>query len=310
MRVLLLSLLMSACVSVGAQSIEFASEQQARTVLTTRDDFIAHLSPFDRKVRLKTDRDVSEQEFLDFVGRSVLSWTPDEQHLVETTWTSLQPALAHLGPLPFPKTILFIKTSGEEEDGAEYTRSNAIILPQPLFVRVRKADDMQPVLAHELFHILSRNAPDLRDRAYAAIGFQRCAEIAFPPDLASRKLTDPDAPLNDHAIQVRVSGRGIWAVPILYSKYPDYDPAKGTTLFDYLQFRFLEVQRSGDPPPGHRAPIDPARILGFYEQVGRNTEYVIHPEEILADNFRFLLAGTPNHPSPDVLKQLAAALKQ
>ena len=51
------------------------------------------------------------------------------------------------------------------------------------------------------------------------------------------------------------------------------------------------------------------QIQGFYEQVGRNTDYVIHPEEILADNFEYLLIGRPNLPSPDIQRRLAAALR-
>jgi hypothetical protein len=55
--------------------------------------------------------------------------------------------------------------------------------------------------------------------------------------------------------------------------------------------------------------LDVGKIQGFYEQVGRNTDYIIHPEEILADNFEYLLIGKPNLPSPDVQRRLAAALR-
>jgi hypothetical protein len=30
---------------------------------------------------------------------------------------------------------------------------------------------------------------------------------------------------------------------------------------------------------------------GFFDQVGRNTRYLIHPEEILADNFVLVVLG-------------------
>lgn len=51
------------------------------------------------------------------------------------------------------------------------------------------------------------------------------------------------------------------------------------------------------------------QVSGFYEQVGRNTEYIIHPEEILADNFRLILLGIKNPKSPDLLVNLNAALQ-
>jgi hypothetical protein len=46
-------------------------------------------------------------------------------------------------------------------------------------------------------------------------------------------------------------------------------------------------------------------VSNFFEQVGKNTEYVIHPEEILADNFALLvLGGGSNTPSPEVLRKM------
>jgi hypothetical protein len=49
------------------------------------------------------------------------------------------------------------------------------------------------------------------------IGFTKCGEVEFPSDLKSRKITNPDAPRNDHAIQIRVGGEEVRAVPILFS---------------------------------------------------------------------------------------------
>jgi hypothetical protein len=51
-------------------------------------------------------------------------------------------------------------------------------------------------------------------------------------------------------------------------------------------------------------------VSGFYEQVGRNTEYIIHPEEILADNFAMLVMGDQNVPSPEILRKVQGVLTQ
>src|SRR5882762_340371 len=55
-------------------TIDFASVEPGRELLTRRDDFIAALTPLDRRARMQTDQDVSEKDFLAFVGRSVRSW--------------------------------------------------------------------------------------------------------------------------------------------------------------------------------------------------------------------------------------------
>ena len=58
------------------------------------------------------------------------------------------------------------------------------------------------ILAHECFHVLSRANPGLRRQLYATIGFEKCAEIRFPPAMAARRITNPDAPVFDQAITV------------------------------------------------------------------------------------------------------------
>ncbi len=51
------------------------------------------------------------------------------------------------------------------------------------------------------------------------------------------------------------------------------------------------------------------QVSGFSEQVGRNTNYIIHPEEILADNFEFLLLGKSDLPTPRVIEEPSSALR-
>jgi len=303
-----------------APSFAFATIQQGREILTNRDDFVLALSPFDRAARMKTDQNVPERDYLDFVARNVLDWDAAEKKLVQSALEDLQPRLEALA-LPFPENILFIKTTGAEEGGAEYTRANAIILPQSTLKSSRS--NMRGIIAHELFHVLSRKNPPLKEKLYAAIGFQPCGEIVFPPTLAERKITNPDAPRNDHCIRVKIGDESVWAVPILFSTSARYDVARGGEFFQYLNFQFLVVERKDSEPSAkasydasHPRLISPDKISGFYEQVGQNTDYIIHPEEILADNFKLLMLADNSKllplekgvRSPEILKKLAEAL--
>jgi hypothetical protein len=54
----------------------------------------------------------------------------------------------------------------------------------------------------------------------------------------------------------------------------------------------------------------PEEVSRFFEQVGRNTNYVIHPEEILADNFALLVLDEHNVPSPEILEKTQRILEQ
>ena len=150
---------------------------------------------------------------------------------------------------------------------------------------------------------------------YEAIGFHQCGEVEFPAELSPHKITNPDAPKNDHCIRVRVAGEPVWAIPILFSLTPKYDVARGGELFTYLTLALLVVEKS--PPSGLARPIFDAhrpklvsinQVSDFFEQVGRNTQYIIHPEEILADNIALLVLGERNVPSPEVLNRIAETL--
>ncbi len=300
-RLLALPLLFAAtCSQAHAQmvlgkgtSVVFATAEQAKEILTSRDDFVRCMSPFDRAARMKTDRDVSEEDYLEFVGKSVLEFSDVEKQRIAAALDGIHPELETLD-LPFPRQVLIVKTTGNEEGAAAYTRANAIIFP--------KADLRAPVariqktLCHELFHILSRADPDLREKLYAAIGFVKCNEVVFPPGLKPRKITNPDAPRNDHCIRLQLEGKEVWAVPVLFSRTQRYDIVRGGEFFNYLRFQFLLVQWNDDSSAvvfasdgqGPRL-VGLRQVSGFFEQVGKNTRYVIHPEEILADNFALLV---------------------
>lgn len=148
------------------------------------------------------------------------------------------------------------------------------------------------------------------------IGFEKCDEVEIPAELKSRKITNPDAPANDHIILLKILGKDVWAVPILFSRAERYDSTRGGEFFSYLQFKFLVVERdatSTDVKPiyddGKPRLVDLEQVSSFHEQVGRNTAYIIHPEEILADNFALLVLGESEVPTPRVIEGMKQRLK-
>ena len=298
----------AAPLGAAAHEIEFASIERARDILGARDDFVARLSPFDRAARLESASEVSEDEYLAFTRAAAREWSNDERARLTNAFAAIQPKLAELLP-ELDAPILLIKTSGEEEGGAGYTRGNAVMLPQAL------ADerDLQRLLAHEIFHVVSRSHPDLKRELYKAIGFEECGEPTLPPALASRKMTNPDAPVNEHCIKVQVDGADAWAMPILLSREEKYDPAAGQPFFGYLTLSMLLVERTGTSTRPLERDGEPVlvpfnRIQGLAAQIGRNTSYVIHAEEILASNFELLVQRRTDVASPEVLDRIRAVL--
>lgn len=288
-----------------ACAVRFASVDEGAEILGRKDEFIQRLSAFDRAARMKTDRPISEEEFLKFVQGNVLAWNESEKAKIEAAIAGIRPKLDALS-LSLPKIVSFVKTTGAEEGCAFYTRDTAIMMPEKE-TDEGDAAQLKKTIAHELFHILTRENPELREKLYQSIGFTKCDEVEFPSDLKSRKITNPDAPRNDHAIRIRIRGEEVHAVPILVSNATKYDVNRGGEFFNYLQLSFLAMPRT---PTAEPILASPEEISGFFEQVGRNTSYVIHPEEILADNFALLILDEHNVPSTEIIEKMRSILGQ
>lgn len=289
--------------------LRFATPEEAAMVLGSSDDFTQVMSPLDRDLRVGK-KDVSEEELLEYLSQQTLAWNEEE---ISRFSGMAEMVASRLEGLTFtlPDEILMIKTTGQDEFDAPYTRQNTIVFPESF---LQAPDDaILPVLAHELFHVLSRANPDKKDSLYAVIGFQPCKEFTFPESLATIKITNPDAPLTQHSIEVMANNETFQALPVLFIEEP-IDPSERKPLGQLfsdgiIQFKLLAVDDSCKPSMNGEtlALYDVPEVTGFFEKTGKNTDYIIHPEEILADNFSFLL-GEVDVPNPEITSKLAEVL--
>jgi len=287
-------------------AVEFPTKEQTAKLLVERDDFIKGLSPFDRSARLKTDKDVSEKEFLAFIGGEAAEWTEAEKIRVGGVLENIKTKIAGL-KLRLPATIRMLKTSGNEEGMAAYCRGPSIVVPQNL--AGMPLAKLERTLTHELFHIYSSHNPKLRSALYGVVGFMSCEAVAFPEALAKRKLTNPDAPRLDFYILIKQGENRVPMIPILYSRRETYDTKAGGEFFNYLLMRLMVLEKDGEKlrpvlNGGQPKLVDVRDAPDYMEQIGKNTGYIIHPEEILADNFVLLVYGEKEVPSPKVIEDL------
>lgn len=293
----------------STSQVVFADVEAGREVLLADDEFSRRLSRFDLQSRLKTDKEVTRDDWRKSLGEEVTEWPKDEREKIEQTLAVLKPKFEKFR-LPLPKEILLIRTTGKEEADAAYTRANAIILPA---AKLRhQQPQLEALLAHELFHVLSRNDATVRSALYKIVGFTLGEEVEIPKSLDDRRITNPDAPRLDAYITLTNEAQTLTAVPILYATQ-EYDATKGGRLFDYLTFRLLVVDKSGGKwharmKEAQPVVLDPKKIEDFYDQVGRNTGYLWHPDEILADNFVHLVNGRMDLKTPRVTDEMAKVL--
>lgn len=300
-------------VPFGADTrIVFATVEEGRAALRQRDEYLQRLSPLDLAVRLRTAKDVTIDDYLAVVERAVRPWDEEEKARLTKILESMQERGRRYARR-LPKRVLLVKSSGADESDAAYTRGDVIVLTQ---ARLKDGDaGTEKLLWHELFHVLSRHNPELRDRLYGTIGFQRCGAVKLPPDVADRKVTNPDAPHHEHAIRIQADGKPEWALPVLLSTRGRAQAGDGGAFFQFIDVKLLLVDRDPQAGTARAQTVDgKSRLIDlkdapdFFAQIGRNTGYIIHAEEIMADNFALAARESVEVPSPELLAQIREIL--
>jgi len=277
--------------TLDGRVIHFATAAEAASLLTQPDAYLAALSPFDRSLATMTEGEVTTDDYLAFLEASARDWTDGERNRLTEVFAAIEPKLSGY-ELPLPAAMELVKV--EDTVGKPYTRSHFIVIPTSTLER--SDDDLQQILIHELFHVLSRANPELRDELYAIIGFSPCPALVFPEALADAKMTNPDTPVLAHCITIQSQWGPYPMIPITYAKKP-FSNAVGTDIFQYLDFELLGVEKR----PDGSVPLNlgdqpwmtnPFQSQSYLSQIGMNTMYIVHPDEILADNFTFLVLGS------------------
>jgi hypothetical protein len=291
--------------SVHAQEagrFAFASVEQARVVLGAHDEYVRATAALERSAVTRIPRPLAAEEFAAAMRDTALAWTEEEKRAFAGVLERVERFLA---PMRWksPRTILLIKASDRLMDGFPHTRANAIVLQESM-LREALAQPalLDYLMSHETFHVLSRADPALREELYRLIGFRACAAVELPAALGRLRITNPDAPESRHAITVR---RGE-VIPFVHFPSDTIDPQTGFAR--QMRTSWLLVDRQKDRCTVRDERAKPEELEAVYEQVGRNTGYLIHPEEILADNFALLFRTPPKVASPEVLERIRKAL--
>jgi hypothetical protein len=261
-----------------------ASVDTGRERLTAVDAFVQNQSPFDHQARVNLEAsvvDVTRDIYLNYVRSQVMPWSDDDIASLKQIIADMATKFAPLS-LGLPGTLYLVKTSGQEEGFAAYTRGmDTISLPENMVASLQTTpnygDPLHPaqsltyledVIIHECFHIFSKNNPAPRERLYALVHYKPTgAPVELPsvpwPDASSPgkmpdfKITNPDTPSLDTYIEMEVQenphdGASVLVrrplLPILMAS----GPYVGGIFFDYLQWYFMAIEQG---PNGAWRPL-------------------------------------------------------
>ena len=256
-------------------------------ILEDADVYFERLQPLE--VSIQMNREIafsSKKEAVDslkiWLKTQVLDFTPDDKVFIDSVFTEAKKRVRALNPSLMPDTIRLIKIKPDPYGEKVYfTRLKTIYFPKSAFQTYDFETELK-VLVHELWHVISRLNLSLRDQTYPLIGFEKHGkQLRFPEVLTKKLITNPDAAFHDYAIDLN----GTLAIPLLTSRLPAYRK-EIPYFFDYIDFNLYPI--APDQTVGIQGILDERTDI-FFQKIKDNTNYIIHPEEIIADNFQLLV---------------------
>lgn len=302
----LLSLSLCAPDMCAQIKLHYIDAEQARTLLSQEDATTRQWSRFDYEARLGR-KGGTRQELIRFIADQARDWSEEDKQRMQEAADTLNSHIKALNlSLSLPQEIRILKTTMAEEGGAGgYTRMDYIVVEEQ--IAHMKPQQVCYLLAHELFHVLTRNHPDFREKMYRLIGFSIAPEeFEVPADLRDVLISNPDVNRFDSYARFRIKGEDRPCAMLIYAN----KPYEGGSFFNYLTIGLMPLKNGkAEQKDGKTVIYGIKDAENFFEQVGRNTDYIINPEEILAENFAFLLTRKPVTETPELIEKMRQALQ-
>lgn len=278
---------------------------EAAEAITTdpTDGFFEKITASEMSIQMKKPlaegqtANTMRDSYVAFLKSDVEDFTPADTKYIAEVMAEVYKTCESVGKGIFPAELKLIKTTGRHYgDGVFYTRENCIVIPKNELENPDKAG-FASTMFHELFHVYSRLNPPARKALYGLIGFQNIGfqNLVMPDALASRVFFNPDGTDFAQRISLKTEeGNTIEAIPIISSNHLGYTP-KQSEFFGYLEFNLFQVVAEGKKwrvltkDDGLTSTLDMKKLPDFFRQIKDNTHYIIHPDEVLADNFSFVM---------------------
>ena len=289
--------------------LKFVDSREAAVMLSTPDKNTDNWGKFDIEARMGRPG-ATRGELLEKIKTYTCDFTQaDKDSLVKAFNIFDKELSAKNLLLPLPDEFVIVKTTMAEEGGAAaYTRENIICVGEDVLKRV-PANRLAVLIAHETFHILTRNNPAFRKAMYSLIGFNVFdKEIMFSKDITDRRISNPDVNRYDSYAMLTVDGEKRPYTMLIYSD-KDYE---GGSIFNYMKIGLVPLDGNNQPvrKDGRTVIVPLENAVDFYSLVGRNTDYVINPEECLADNFAIAVCGTSKKlPNPEIVERILSVIR-
>lgn len=313
---------------------QFASADEGKELMQNHTVYYTSLSQNDIDWRMKKDG-ATLDELKTFALMQIKDFSEEEKQLINNGISKIESRLSAMGvSLPFPSSITFVKTTMQEESEAgAYTQKMEIYLGENLLTRILQSDSssnlnqFSEILAHEIFHCLTRNNAEFRRKMYKIIGFTILPdEITFPDKIKDWILTNPDVERIDNYATFTINGKETKCeLIVLYTKswaeaLAETGDADKTSFFEFNKAVLVPLDENGQSANEETyyevGDIRDSDSYGFWAKVGKNTDYVFAPEECMADNFSYAIIrgeegiAAGDFETPKIISDIISVLKK
>lgn len=289
-----------------ALTAHFATVEEGRQLMRDRTLFHEQITSSTLPFFLQSKEGTLE-DYIEYSADQVLAFTPEEEQRVNDTLAWLQDQLErHNLSLPDPGEITFVKTTGMEALGAAgYTSGGTVFLGWFTYTPEYYTDDMfRDLVVHEISHCLSRLYPEYQEALYSLIHFTVLdQDIEVPEVIREQIIANPDVEHHNSCATFTIDGeqKDCYLVFLTDSVFEK----EGDTFFDGMY--------SGVVPLGSDRVYRVEEVEDFWDVVGKNTDYVEDPEELMATSLAFAILhlddGYDGFASPEILDGIVDYLK-
>ena len=288
-----------------------ADKSEGIVLLLSNDAYYDSLTQNDLDFKMqKAGADLDEYKA--FAEKQVIDFTDEQKAIIDKHMEHIKGLIEDRGyKLPPLEQIVFINTTMKEEcDAFAYTHGTHIFISGETMAKAEEEDSayLDYIFAHEIFHCITRCNEDFRTKMYKIINFTtQEKDFDIPPSVKEYFISNPDVERHNSYATFMIGGKPVDCFTAFVTKR--HFEKEGDDFFDLGTTALVPV----DGTDKYYLPED---AENFDEVFGTNTDYVIDPEECMADNFGFLIAYEMDGPegkgynNPEIITLIEDVLKK
>ncbi len=291
------------------EHVLFTNKKEGKKLIIkdTKEGFFDDIQLND--IELQTGKEFDSRESgLDFYKESlkgsVLDFDGNDKNKINRIFNHIDGLLNKINPGIIQGKINLIKIKPNHfGKSVFYTRENSIVIPSDMLDRFNEGLFMD-IMIHEIFHIYSRYQKEKKKKLYSTIHFTnkpngiQNPKINIPLRIKENMILNPDGLDNKWFILCNTPKGEQWIFPLL-----QYEQNESKRYFDNFELRFFYCHfNANEIGINENDFFTEEQLPDLYNKITQNTNYILHPDEILAENFVLAVRSQEN---PKILDGLS-----